>query len=95
MVQTIHKPALIISVLMAGYLKFMLLPTANGAFELYHLTHIDFIYHLYSALKVIAVLFNGWAYQDVTCVFIAALTFYIWQRRKNKKLIKNKVGSAV
>lgn len=91
MVNLIHKPALVISLLIALYLKFLLLPSAMLMFELYHLLNVDLVYHLYSGFKVTSYLFNHWAYQDITCLLVAAVVFSLLQVRAMKKQKKGEI----
>ena len=49
-----------ISTVFILYLKFLLPATATLFYELYHLLHIEPFYWLYSALAVVAVLFDQW-----------------------------------
>jgi hypothetical protein len=85
MLKNVHKSAVIISVLVSVYLKFLLLPTANLAFELYHLSNIDFIYHVYSGFKIGAYIFDNWAYQNLTCIVFALVVFFVLHLKAQRK----------
>lgn len=85
MLKNVQKSALITSALVAVYLKFLLLPSANLAFELYHFSKIDFIYHVYSGFKVASYMFDQWAYQNLACIAFALLVFVVLQLRANRK----------
>ena len=68
--KTYLKP-LLLGLVVALYLRFLLLPTAVFFYELHHLTGIDFIYWGYSGFKVAGYYFGVWEHQTITCVVVA------------------------
>ena len=72
--KTYLKP-LLLGLVVALYLRFLLLPTAAFFYELHHLTGIDFIYWGYSGFKVAGYYFGVWEHQTITCVAVAIAIF--------------------
>ena len=72
-----HKRALLISIAVGLYLKFLLIPTGVLFYELHHATGIDFIYWGYSIFKGAGYFFGVWEYQTLTCVLVAVGLFAI------------------
>ena len=72
-----HKRALLISIGVGLYLKFLLIPTGVLFYELHHATGIDFIYWGYSIFKGAGYFFGVWEYQTLTCVLVAVGLFAI------------------
>ena len=73
-----------ISTVIVLYLKFLLLATAGLFYELYHLLNIDVLYWIYSALKVVAVLFDQWPGQNLALFLLWLLLslFSYWKHRR-------------
>lgn len=76
--------AMAISTVFILYLKFLLPATATLFYELYHLLHIDPIYWLYSAFKVVAVLFDQWPAKNLALFLLWLLLslFSYWKHRR-------------
>lgn len=67
------------ALLVAVYLKFLLVPTAVVFYELHHLTGLDAIYWGYSIFKVMGYYFGNWGFQTVACVGVAILIAIPWR----------------
>ncbi len=72
-----HIRALLISIAVGFYLKFLLIPTGVLFYELHHATGIDFIYWGYSIFKGAGYYFGVWQYQTLTCVLVSISLFAI------------------
>ena len=72
-----YKRALLISISVGLYLKFLLIPTGVLFYELHHATGIDFIYWGYSIFKGVGYYFGVWEYQTLTCVLVSVSLFAI------------------
>ena len=72
-----YKRALLISIAVGLYLKFLLIPTGVLFYELHHATGIDFIYWGYSIFKGAGYYFGVWEYQTLTCVLVSVSLFAI------------------
>ena len=81
-----------ISTVFVLYLKFLLPATAELFYELYHLLHIDFIYWVYSAFKVVAVYFGQWPLQNLA-LFLLWLLLSLFSYWKHKRRIAKSAGS--
>jgi len=57
-------------VLFGVYLYLLLPATATAFYELYHLTHLDFIYWAYSFFKLAGYYFSVWEGQLLACVLV-------------------------
>lgn len=77
--------AMAINTVIVLYLKFLLLATAGLFYELYHLLNIDVLYWIYSALKVVAVLFDQWPGQNLALFLLWLLLslFSYWKHRRH------------
>lgn len=82
-----------ISTIFVLYLKFLLPATAGQFYELYHLLHIDLIYWIYSAFKVVAVYFGQWPLQNLA-LFLLWLLLSLFSYWKHKRRIGKSAGSA-
>jgi hypothetical protein len=72
-----HKKALVVSVAVGLYLKYLLIPTGVLFYELYHATGVGFIYWGYSIFKAAGYFFGVWQYQTLACVLVTLSLFAI------------------
>ena len=70
-----HKFALLISIFVGLYLKYLLIPTGVLFYELHHATGIDFVYWGYSVFKAAGYYFGAWQYQTLTCALLSLSLF--------------------
>lgn len=65
------------SVIVATYLRFLLLPTATFFFEAYHLFKFEFLYVGYQLFKVVGYAVSVWDHRNLAAIGIAILIFLI------------------
>jgi len=66
-----------VAVVVAIYIRFLLLPTAILFFEAYHLLQLEFLYIGYQLFKVIGYIVSVWEYRNLAAVVIAVFIFLI------------------
>lgn len=76
----VSKRRVALAISAAIFLRFLLLPTANAFYELYHFTHLDPFYWGYSFFKVTSYYLATWPYQNVACVGIPLLIVVPWRK---------------
>ena len=82
-----------ISTVFVLYLKYLLPATAGLFYELYHLLHIDVIYWVYSAFKVVSIYFDQWPLQNLALflLWLILSLFSYWKHRR--RIVKSKEGA--
>ena len=70
------KKRAVIGILVGLWLYALLPATATMFYELYHLTHVDAVYHGYSAFKAAGYYFGIWPYQALACIAVTALIMF-------------------
>ena len=74
---------LLVALMVALWLRFLLIPTAWLFYELYHLTGVHAVYWGYGLFRAVGYYFGGWPYQTVACVVVAVVIGMPWREVRN------------